>query len=209
MSHNTEVIGPVAFPRPQNINVNMMPFVLGDPDSLPEELRAYQPLIDACEVEAAEQGSVCYLTISETAVQPGSSQRRGGAHTERHPNVSWGGGGWGGGRHDGRRHGGLYIASTMEATTAVWDARIENPGPGGDCSDRLEELGESSLLDANQLVWLTDATPHASLPVPRAGTRQFFRLVTSQIDLWYEDHSTANALVSVPAHVRTISGNKF
>ena len=39
--------------------------------------------------------------------------------------------------------------------------------------------------------------------------RQYFRLVTSQVSVWYADHSTPNPLVSLPDDVQVIKGNKF
>lgn len=217
---NTESVATVSFPEPQGIKINMMPFVMGDPASLPENLRPYQPLIDACGVEKAEMGKIGYLTIMESDVEPGLSQRRGGVHVEKHPAGSWGGGGWGRGNWGGggwgrglfskRRLGGLYIASNMEGTTAVWDAHIDEPGLGGDCEHLGDSLGQPTLLRAGELAWMTDSCPHASMPVPRAGTRQFFRLVTSAVDLWYEQHSTPNPLGIVPPpNVRLISESKF
>ena len=74
----------VNFPTPRGINVNMLPFVLGDHASLPEGVRHYAPLIDACPVQNAERGTVGYLTIMETTAgeATGGPQRRAGLHTE-------------------------------------------------------------------------------------------------------------------------------
>ena len=54
-------------------------------------------------------------------------------------------------------------------------------------------------------------TPHESLPLKRKKFRQFFRVVTSRVSLWYRDHSTANPLgvVPDPAITRTVAGNKL
>lgn len=212
---NTESVATVSFPEPQGIQINMMPFVMGDIGSLPEDVRAYQPLIDACDIEDDELGKVGYLTVMETEVVPGLSQRRGGMHVEKHPagpdhRGGWGGGGWGRGRYGARRFGGLYVASNMEDTTAVWNAHVDEPGPGGDCEHLAQTLGEPVLLKAGELAWMTDSCPHASMPVKRPGTRQFFRLVTSGVDLWFTQHSTPNPLgVVPPARVRLVSENKF
>jgi hypothetical protein len=70
-------------------------------------------------------------------------------------------------------------------------------------------IGKGTTLSANELVWLTDRTPHEALPQVRDGYRQFFRLVTSKISLWFEDHSTPNPNVSLPDYVTVIRGNKF
>jgi hypothetical protein len=91
-------VGVVTFPPPQDININMMPFVMGDITSIPVEYRHYWPLIAACplpcktqkvrtssypnrfETVKPEIGKVGYLTIQEGFVPAGSSQRRPGLH---------------------------------------------------------------------------------------------------------------------------------
>ena len=49
------------------------------------------------------------------------------------------------------------------------------------------------------------------MPVPERVFRQFFRLVTANVSLWYKDHSTSNPLGVKPdpriTHV--VVGNKF
>ena len=54
-------------------------------------------------------------------------------------------------------------------------------------------------------------TPHESLPVKERKYRQFFRLVTSNVSLWYESHSTANPLGVIPDKriTKVVAGNKF
>lgn len=206
----TETIGTVEFPEPTGVHANMMPFIMGDPDSIPESLMGYRSLVDSCNLETAELDQVGYLTVMETAVTPSDSQRRGGVHTERHPAASWGGGGWGAGKYNNRRQGGIYLASTMAGTTGLWDIETDSCGPGGDCEHLRDQLGQSRLLDANELVWFTDAVPHESLSPQQSSVRQFFRLVTSAVDLWYVDHSTPNPFgVAPPSHVQLVCGNKF
>ena len=45
----------------------------------------------------------------------------------------------------------------------------------------------------------------------QAGYRQFFRLVSSEVSLWYRDHSTPNPLgvLPDPALTTTVAGDKF
>ncbi|KAI9353287.1 hypothetical protein DFJ73DRAFT_324660 [Zopfochytrium polystomum] len=66
-------------------------------------------------------------------------------------------------------------------------------------------------LTAQELVWLTDRTPHEALPVREKVFRQFFRLVTSRVTVWYAAHSTRNDERGVvpPADVRIVEGDKF
>ena len=58
---------------------------------------------------------------------------------------------------------------------------------------------------------MTDTTPHESLPLPVGTRRQYFRLVTNHVSVWYADHSDANPLGVVPdPKITTIVwGNKF
>ena len=61
-----------------------------------------------------------------------------------------------------------------------------------------------------EMVWMTDSTPHESLPLKKGTYRQYFRLVTSQVSVWYADHSTPNPLgITPPHHVTIVHGNKF
>ncbi|RHZ15406.1 hypothetical protein DYB31_014064 [Aphanomyces astaci] len=64
------------------------------------------------------------------------------------------------------------------------------------------------LLQANELIWMTDRTPHESLPLPVTTFRQYFRLVTSGVSHWYADHSTPNPLGIQPT-AKIVFGNKF
>ncbi|KAJ1562166.1 hypothetical protein HK405_015168 [Cladochytrium tenue] len=66
-------------------------------------------------------------------------------------------------------------------------------------------------LAANHVAWMTDRTPHESLPVRRRVFRQYFRLVTSQVTTWYEAHSTRNDECGImpPMTVAIVRRNKF
>ena len=77
-----------AFPEPSGLYVNMMPFVMGDLSTVPEECRGYHALLEACPVNEEELGKIGYLTIDERPVTLGKSQRRPGVHTES-PGVCW------------------------------------------------------------------------------------------------------------------------
>jgi len=44
----------------------------------------------------------------------------------------------------------------------------------------------------------TDSTPHESVPMNEHVYRQYFRVVTSNVGVWYSKHSTANRLGVVP-----------
>lgn len=90
----------------------------------------------------------------------------------------------------------------------------------GDCEHlRPSTQHTQRLLQANELVWLTDTTLHESLPLevdgyeadgsPSPRHRQFFRVVTSNIGAWYAAHNTPNPTgVRPPPHIPVITKNK-
>lgn len=86
----TPKIAQIEFPPPTGITINMMPFVVGDIDSLPEEYRQYKPMLDACGPSTAN-GTIGYLTIQEGEVSAGHSQRRPGLHTDKSVLLAHGG----------------------------------------------------------------------------------------------------------------------
>ena len=199
---NYKSLGRVLFPIVKAVRINMMPFVMGDMETLPSNVRQYSDIIKACSLPESEVGKIGYLTIDESFVSAGSTQRRPGIHTERHPSKSWGGGGWGGFK------GGLYMCSSIGNSTRIWDERIEEPGELGDCEHLRSKLGSGSMLQAGELVWLTDATPHEAVKTNFSAIRQFFRLVTSEVSVWYEKDSTANPFGIKPG-CKIVKGSKF
>jgi len=215
--------GSVSFPEPKDRNVNMMPFVLGNKESLPEYLHPYyDSCIARCPAMPDEIGKVCYLTVAEGYVSASDTQRRGGLHVEApgsHAKDSnfvaaiehaWG---CGVAFFPDELHGGLFMASNMHHTCAVWNALVDTQTGAVDSHGGMNHLrpflGPATKLSANELVWLTDKTPHEALPQEQDGYRQFFRVVTSSISLWFEDHSTPNPKCPLPDHVQIMKGSKF
>jgi len=223
--------GWVEFPEPQGIQINMLPFIMGAKDTLPEEFHHYWPMIEACELPETEIGKVGYLTIHESLVRKGESQRRPGVHIET-PGLVLGAEGkyhqhpamWGCGLVEASRKefpnlprvvGGLYMASNVQSSCNVWNTLITDPGivvgHHGDLEHVRDILGNPTPMRANQIYWLTDRTPHESLPLKEEQHRQFFRLVTSSLSVWFPEHSTANRLGTVPDPSVTtlVEKNKF
>ena len=221
--------GVVEFPEPTGRNVNMMPFVFGDKESLPDFLQCYHNLIEACPYMKDEIGNVGYLTVHESWVDVEQAQRREGLHiespgvcfSEEPPNAttaftpgmehSWGVGYFYG---PDRYEGGIYMASNIADTSQVWDALVDKNVPGivdkhGGCEHLRHLIGEGTKLEAGELIWMTDCTPHEALPQAKSGYRQFFRVVTPCVSHWYADHSTPNPKVPLPDHVTVVHGNKF
>lgn len=223
-------VGPVAFPPPNGVEVNMMPFIMGKDESIPQDLHGYLPLIRACDLPRSEIGKVGFLTIHEAEVNAGESHRRGGLHIDC-PGVLLGedGGmltaqyvqelGWGRvashATASSCRQGGIYMASSIPNSTRVWNALIEQPADVADSHGGVEHLrgllGDGHVLPASRLVWMTDRTPHESLRLESTAYRQYFRLVTSNVSVWYEKHSTANPLgiLPDPETTMTLTHDKF
>ncbi len=67
---------------------------------------------------------------------------------------------------------------------------------------------KKTMMKKDTLYWITDRTPHESVPMKKAGYRQFFRLVTSNLSVWYPEHSTANPVGIIPDEDITIIDNR-
>ena len=124
---------------------------------------------------------------------------------------------WGMGRRleeGGEIQGGIYMASNVDKSCQIWNCQIMDDGMIGELGNieyLREFLPESEFMAKNEVYWLTDRTPHESCPLTQGTHRQFFRLVTSQVSLWYEDHSTENPLgiVPDPEITQIVRGSKF
>lgn len=221
-------LGNVSFPTPNDININMMPFVIGHPESIPPEYRQYVKLLQLCQGYecSSEEGKIGYLTIQESLVREGDSQRRPGLHTEAPGLVTISGGKgvvrvephWGNGDFlcpVSEIQGGIYMASTLSDSCRVWNARVAKHcdviGHLGDVEHLRHFLDEGATMKKNELFWITDATPHESLPLNKDQYRQYFRFVTSDVTVWYEKHSTKNRLgiEPDPRMTQIISEDKF
>ena len=115
------------------------------------------------------------------------------------------------------------MASNVDESCAVWKATLCDPdgdvvGKLGDVRRLKGLLGPPAMiLAAGDLVWMTDQTPHESLPLKRSSQRQYFRLVTGKVTAWFARHSTLNPNMSMAEMtncmsrmgVNVIEGNKF
>jgi hypothetical protein len=108
----------------------------------------------------------------------------------------------------------LIFASNVAGTSVVYDALVDKNMPGivdkhGGCEYLRKFIGPGTKLEAGQLVWMTDRTPHEALVQLEGGYRQFFRVVTSNISHWFAQHSTPNPQVHLPEDVVVVNENKF
>ena len=132
---------------------------------------------------------------------------------------------WGGGAHHvktsypGEYRGGIYMASTVAESCALYDTVLHPEGCGTDVvgsgdlerfRSLLDEIVPSARPRAGELFWMTDATPHESLTLTKRQYRQFFRLVTSEVGVWWARHSSPNPLgVRPPAGTVILTHDKF
>jgi hypothetical protein len=228
----------VTFPAPKGICCNMMPIHIFDEECLPEFCRQYYSMVRQCPVlpyvkmVGGPSGRdymmrVAYLTIHESLVPVGETQRRPGVHIERpgcggkgalcrkaeDPNgyfdLAWGLGMWH--SEEDRPVDGIYMASNVADSTAIWPALIERPDEVTDRHGSLDSmlvsrLGPGVPIGANELVWFTDRTPHQALPLQAPALdpgathvyRQFFRLVAGPISVWHSKHNTPSPLGVLP-----------
>ena len=110
--------------------------------------------------------------------------------------------------------GGIYIASNTSDSCRVWNCAVDPEAVGklGDIEHlRWAMPDEGISMQRNQMYWITDRTPHESLPLQSTRMRQFFRIVTSEVSFWYKDHSTPNPLgvLPDPATTKIVVGDKF
>ena len=117
------------------------------------------------------------------------------------------------------RAGGIYMASNVPNSCAAWNCEIQADENGNEIIGHLGDVehvrdvlpGEREVLEPNRLYWLSDRTPHESLPLKEGTYRQYFRLVTSEVSLWFEEHSTKNphGVVPDPSITKIVKGSKF
>ncbi len=199
-------IGNVIFPPPRGININMMPIEISPTriSGIPMEYEHYRDIIEKCCFfqyttykynfpDDDRFKSIAYLTIHESRVENEQWQRRPGIHTEVFfsyaPRVDWHD--WG--QFNGAS-GGIFSASTVSGSSRIWNAkipRVPNSALQEGCDIEhlravLNENAEWVEPEAGEVYWMTDSTPHKSLPLKAGTYRQYFRLVTGYVSVWWE-----------------------
>ena len=200
------MIGNITFPRFTGIRCLMMPYVQGDPTSVPGEYRPYFEIISSV---FARKGDIGYLTIDESRAEKGKPHRgerakaKRALHTEagRHPDMVyvWGdGGGWGK-THRVTLDAGVkvLIANNLDDSCAVWDARQEDTSIDGDIGylSHRYPYEDAVMMQAGEVHKIGILTPHESLPVKEDTNRQFLRIVSSGVH-GREPYFTLNPAVS-------------
>ena len=90
----------------------------------------------------------------------------------------------------------------MPDSTRVWKCKITNDeiiGKNGIIEPMREFLpSQGILLKPGRVYWMSDRAPHESLPMKETTLRQFFRIMTSEVEFWFKDHYTANPMGVLP-----------
>jgi hypothetical protein len=184
----------------------MMPFIQGDPDSIPDQYWAYREILLTTYVA---QGDIGYLTIDELRVLMGKPHRGDRAkygralHTEAglHPQshiYGWGRPVWGGSHNVTlERDVQIKLANNLDGTCAIWDADHPDTSIDGDIGDVADQYpyDEATFLRAGEVHQIGIFTPHESLPVTEDVNRQFLRIVGSGVH-GREPYFTINPLLA-------------
>jgi hypothetical protein len=201
------IVNKIDFPEFTGIRCNMMPFIQGDASSLPEIYKPYSKIINE---NFLEKGEVGLLTIDESFVVAGESQRgynsKGidrNVHIEvgRHMGLNhWGGqsdSSWGGGRKTFLDDDTMVlIANSISDTCRVWDTKEMSYTKDGDLSDYIDKYPEETgvLLKSGAVAKISIFTPHECIPQKESSVRQFFRIIGRGVR-GREDYFTINPVL--------------
>jgi len=203
-----EIQNKITFPEFTGAKCNMMPFIQGDSSTLPPE---YQPYAGIINDNYLEKGKIGLLTIDESLVGAGVSQRgynSTGSNRNVHIEVgqcasgsrwgSGGGNGWGGKEktmlEDSTQ---VLIANSIDDTCRVWDAIDRSYTKDGDLSHVIDKYPEESgvLMKAGEVARMSIFTPHECIRQIHESQRQFIRIVGKGV-AGREDHFTINPLLA-------------
>jgi hypothetical protein len=198
----------IKFPELTGIKCNMMPFIQGDSSSLPEIYKPYSKIINEIYIEKGEIG---FLTIHESFVEHGKSQRgynnigiNRNVHIEVGRNEKqnhWGGSG-------GSSWGGKYntlldddtmvlIANSISNTCRYWNTKEMSYTKDGDLSAYIDRYPENTgiMMKSGEVAKISIFTPHECINQKQSGNRQFLRIVGKGVK-GREDYFTINPLTN-------------
>lgn len=195
----------VGFPKFGGVRCLMMPYIQGDPDSVPSEYGAYAKILSEVVID---RGDIGYLTIDESLAQAGRPHRGARAKTDRalhteaglRPRTiyAWGGPIWGGRENVTLdRDVEILLANNLDDSCAVWDATHEDTSLDGDIGHLSHQYPyqAASLMKAGEVYKIGILTPHESLPVKTTIQRQFLRIMSSGVH-GREPYFTKNPLLA-------------
>ncbi len=198
----------IQFPEFTGAKCNMMPFIQGDASSLPDAYKSYSDIINN---NYLEKGEIGLLTIHESFVEVGKSQRgynstgiNRNVHIEvgRYKNKNKWGSGWGnpwGGRFNTMLDDEtmVLISNSISETCRVWNAKEMSYTKDGDLGAYIDRYPEETgiLLKSGEVARISIFTPHECVNQKHSGHRQFFRIVGKGV-VGREDYFTINPLLN-------------
>lgn len=197
------IVGVITFPPFSGVRCLMMPYIQGDPESLPADYAAYSEIIAETYID---QGEIGFLTIDESPVKKGVPHRGARAkygralHTEAGLRIDTASYGWGWGGLDNVRLDPdvkILVASSIAGSCAIWDAEHPNTSHDGDIGDQADQYpyDQAVILDKGEVGQIGILTPHESLPIAFDADRQFLRIVSSGVH-GREPYFTINPLLA-------------
>ena len=195
----------IQFPKFTGLRCLMMPYIQGEPDSLPTSCAPYR---DVVAQTFLRRGDIGFLTIDESLALAGTPHRgqraRHGRALHTEAGIVRGVYGWGNGPTWGGRHAvtldrdvKILIASNMDDTCAVWNAEHADTSVDGDIGHVADQYPyrDATFLEKGEVREIGILTPHESLPVKRNVQRQFLRIVSAGVH-GREDYFTVNPLMA-------------
>jgi len=181
----------IIFPEFSGLRCLMMPYIQGNPDSVPKE---YAPYSEILKKTFICKGEIGYLTIDESLALAGTPHRGTRATTNRaiHTEAGripgkiycWGGGGWGKKHHVTLdREVQILLANNLDDSCAIWNATHEETSDDGDLGHVAEMYPYTNaiLMKRGEIRQIGILTPHESLPVNNTVRRQFLRIIGSGV----------------------------
>ena len=197
------MVNSISFPSFSNVRCLMMPYIQGDPDSVPLEY-GYRDILASVFLH---RGDIGFLTIDESFVQIGKPHRGARAkyqralHTEvgRDPDkiYVWGGGNWGESHSVTLDRGTqILLANNLDDSCAIWNSDHRDISVDGDLGNFAQDYSynDAIFMKAGEVHKIGILTPHESLPVKTNFFRQFLRIVGSGVH-GRESYFTQNPLI--------------
>ncbi len=202
------IVNKIKFPEFAGVYCIMMPIIQGDSSSLPEIYKSYADIIDSNYIE---KGKIGFLTIDESFVQAGKSQRgfnSGGitrnVHIDvgRHKDVTcWGNGGGTSWRGEANvileENTEVLIANSIANTCMYWNTKELRYTKDGDLSNYIKDYPENTgiLMGDGEMAKISIFTPHECIAQSISSNRQFFRIVGEGVN-GRENYFTINPLIN-------------
>jgi hypothetical protein len=180
----------IQFPEFSGVRCLMMPYIQGEPNSVPSEYGSYHDILKSVFLK---KGDIGFLTIDESQVFQGNPHRGARAkwgraiHTEAGklpPKRYCWGSSWGGNpsvKIDSNVR--ILLANNLNGSCAIWNAEHHDTSPDGDIGYAADQYpySQAIFMKAGEVHEIGILQPHESIPVNHDFNRQFLRIVSSGV----------------------------